>query len=150
MLHDTQEGNGPAVSDDFWQYSSSASCIHTPSGLNLTLAYAKKDNKDLPLSLNKAGDPVVIDPDFWYIQGGLSRRWNSHGKTNISIAYGKNTDIKSAGDDINIWGVAVVQKIDSAALELYAAYHRAEYDDDVTDIVYQDINWVLLGARMKF
>jgi hypothetical protein len=136
ITHDTREDD-----DDNWIYNGSASCIHTPSGLNLTIGLAEKDDEDA------GGD----DPSWFFIKGGISRRWNSHGKTSISVQYANSEDNAGGGTngDLDMWGVAFVQKIDSAALELYMAYSHYEYDDN-TGVSYDDLDFFLMGARMKF
>ncbi len=133
--HDTEEKN-----DDFEIFGGSASCIHTPSGLNLTVAYAEQDQ----------GRSRDFDDEFHYIKLGISRRWNSHGKTNIAIAYGGNQDRITNGDSSTYYGVAIVQNIDSAALELYAAWSHHEYDDKIVGRAYDDLDFFTTGARMKF
>ncbi len=131
--HDTEE------KDDDWEiFGGSGSCIHTPSGLNLTVAYAEQDQ----------GQSKNFDDEFHYIKLGISRRWNSHGKTNIAIAYGGNQDRITDGDSSTYYGVAIVQNIDSAALELYAAWSHHEYDDNFAN--YDDLDFFITGARMKF
>lgn len=138
IAHNTNERD-----DDQWIYSTSGSCLHTPSGLNLTLGYAETDEG--------ASDH---DRDWWFIKAGISRRWNSHGKTSISVQYANNSDFLSTattdrGDDLDSFGVAFVQNIDSAALELYVAWSHYELDDN-TATNYDDLDFVLAGARMKF
>ncbi len=136
IAHDTN-----AADDDFWRYSTSGSCIHTPSGLNLTLGYAEDD---------EAGSNN-FDQNWWFVKLGISRRWNSHGKTSISVQYAQNEDKLVSGDETESWGVAFVQNIDSAALELYLAYSHHEYDDDIPGTVsLDDLDFFLAGARMKF
>ena len=143
------EHNNVRLSDDLWVYNTSGSCLHTPSGLNLTLGWAETD---------EGRDDV--DKSWFFVKAGISRRWNSHGKTSISIQYANNEDFRSSvssttgiatnlNDDLDSYGVAFVQNIDSAALELYAAYSHYEIDDN-TATNYEDLDFVLLGARMKF
>jgi len=138
IAHDTNEEN-----DDKWIYSTSGSCIHTPSGLNLTIAYSETDE-----------GTSDVDTQFFYIKAGISRRWNSHGKTSISVAYANNQDrVASVGnlidDELDSVSVAILQKIDSAALELYAVYTHHDYDDN-TATSYQELDFFTLGARIKF
>ena len=132
--------------DEFWQYNGSGSCIHTPSGLNLTIGLG---TQDVERNAGVTSGTTVVDQDWFYIKGGISRRWNSHGKTNISIQYANAEDANAVGDDLDMWGVAFVQKIDSAALELYLAYSHYEFDD-ATAVNYDDLDFFLAGARMKF
>lgn len=132
---------------DSWQLSTSGSCIHTPSGLNLTLAYGDLDVADTE---NNSG-AVVTDPDteFWFIKGGIYRRWNSHGKTAIAVGYAEYDDVTATGDDLDAWGIELVQNIDAAALQLWASYQHFEYSDTTTTS-YQDFDAVITGARIKF
>jgi hypothetical protein len=132
--HDTQEKN-----DDFEIWSSSGSCIHTPSGLNLTLGWAEKDN----------GNSSTLDQEWFYAKLGISRRWNSHGKTSISISYGESDNVTSAQGSGEATAIAIVQNIDSAALELYAAWIHNEYSDN-TATSFEDLDFLSLGARMRF
>jgi len=136
-LHNTGDKNY-----DYENWSSSASCLHTPSGLNLTVAYAAKD-------YGTAAPASALDTDFFFVKGGITRRWNSHGKTSISVEYGENSDTAVLGDDINVWGVDFVQNIDAAALELYAGYRVFEYDDNTT-ASYEEVDFFIAGARIKF
>ena len=152
ISHDTteqgREHNGTRVSDDRWVYNTSGSCLHTPSGLNLTLGWAETD---------EGVDDV--DQGWWFVKAGISRRWNAHGKTSISVQYANSSDRLSSvsaggvttnlSDELDSYGVAFVQKIDAAAMELYAAYSRHELDDN-TATSFQDLDFFLMGARMKF
>ena len=132
--------------DEFWQYNGSGSCIHTPSGLNLTIGYG---TQDVERNAGESSGDTLVDQDWFFIKAGISRRWNSHGKTNISIQYANAEDANKVGDDLDMYGFAFVQKIDSAALELYLAYSHYEFDDR-TAVSYDDIDFFLMGARMKF
>lgn len=132
-------------SQDIWRYNGSASCLHSPSGLNLTFAAGTDDDS------RRDGVVGSSDAEFWYIKGGISRRWNSHGKTSIAIDYGVTSDqVNGTTDGENtIVGAAVVQAINSAAMELYLSYRHVEYDDNSTTS-FEDLDFVLAGARIKF
>ena len=137
IVHDT---DGELSTDD-WIYSSSGSCLHTASGLNLTGAYSTKD----------AGDRTFDDQEFWFIKLGLSRRWNSHGKTSIAVQYANNENTALDSDETDSWGIALVQNIDAAALQLYVSYMHHEYDNGVADgVKFNDLDFVTMGARIKF
>ncbi len=152
ISHDTNEKgierNGNRISDDRWIYNTSGSCLHTPSGLNLTLGWAETD---------EGVDDV--DQGWWFIKAGISRRWNAHGKTSISVQYANSSDrlssvstngtVNRLNDELDSYGVAIVQKIDAAALELYAAWSQHDLSDN-TATNFEEINLFLLGARMKF
>lgn len=133
IAHDTNE-----LDDDFWRYSTSGSCIHTPSGINFTAGWAEDDDEFV------GGN----DDDWWMVKLGISRRWNSHGKTSIAVQYAE-TSGKANNGSVDAWGVALVQNIDSAALELYASYRSFDLSDN-TATSYQDLDFATIGARMKF
>ena len=63
---------------------------------------------------------------FYQIKAGIQQRWNSLGKTTL---YGEfvhgDTDDVGEGD---IYGFGVVQKVDAAAMELYAGFRHYEAD----------------------
>lgn len=133
-FHDTDEKN-----DDKWIYDGSASCMHTPSGLNLTFATGDTDN----------GTSQAYDESYWYVKLGISRRWNSHGKTSLAVGYGQYDDFASNGSEMEGLQIEAVQAIDSAALELYAGYYNWSFDDSTANN-YSDIDAVITGARIKF
>lgn len=157
--HDTAEknvvdANGNRADNDLWIYSTSGSCLHTPSGLNLTVAYGETDEGGF--TKTSAGATLINpgDREYFYIKGGISRRWNSHGKTSISVAYGNyenmdNIRNTNTSDEIDAIEVAIVQAIDSAAMELFAAYYNYDFDDN-TATNYEEFDAVIAGARIKF
>jgi len=141
--------NGVRQSDDAWVYVGSASCLHTPSGLNLTIAYGETDEGHDSSGVNVGGS--TGDREYFYIKGGISRRWNSHGKTSISVGYGNydNIGLTNTSAEADAVEVALVQAIDSAAMSLYAAYYHYEFDDN-TATSFEDFDAVIAGARIKF
>ncbi len=122
-------------------YGGSISVLHS-SGANLTFSGGTADRED-PSSAGGTKDPVGI-----FVKPGFQFKANSLGKTAISAHYGRTDDMQVNGDEFQSFGFAVVQKIDAAALELFAFYRNYSLDRDGSD--FEDINIGGIGARMKF
>jgi predicted porin len=145
-----QEGDDDGGGSDFEYVSGSASIMHVPTGIYV--AFAAGDGEESSLD---AGD-------YWYIQGGIERRWFAHGATTIYGEYGDYNDFAlrsvAAGDttiissEANRWGFGIVQKIDSAAMDLYANVILWDFDwtDSDSDAFTSDVSTVMVGTRIKF
>ncbi len=127
-----QEGTGSGVSENF---NGSASIMHTPTGVFVTGSAGEK---------SKDND---VDETFYQIKAGIQQKWNSLGKTTL---YGEfvhgDTDDVGEGD---IYGFGVVQKVDAAAMELYAGFRHYEADLN-NGVATEDFVTVVTGARIKF
>lgn len=129
----------------------SASILHTETGLFATFAYGETE-----LAQKVVGAGNDRDYSNWNIQAGIQRKWNPLGATTLYGEYyqgdfgqAKNTaNIK--GSDVDVWGLAAVQAIDSAALELYVAYRHYEADLKGTTVVVEDFDTVFSGAKISF
>jgi hypothetical protein len=141
----------------------SASILHVKSGVYVTGAFVNKDNDN--------GNP---DTTLWYLQGGIGQNWTGLGKTvfygeyarvNDGIicdagacgAFGGNANDIITSSEASMWGIGVVQHIDSAAMEVFLAYKR--FSAEVTSPVgnnlngtesYNDFDVVIGGARIRF
>ncbi|WP_092861819.1 hypothetical protein [Albimonas pacifica] len=134
-----QGATGMALRDDNdARYLASATTLHKPTGLNLTLA----------------GGLTEGEASFVYTKVGITRDLVSWGSTSFSVDY-------YTGDDVNLdagagitssssdsYGLAVVQKIDAANLEVYATYRNYDYSDNSAD--YSDGDAVFTGVRFRF
>ncbi len=169
---DAEPDAAVAAAPDQRKWQGSASILHVPSGLFLNGAY-------LTLSYNGVAASDVIngsiangnrpDTKFWYVAGGISQNWTGLGKTVLYGEYGNVTDGATglasttvgnlnAGTfytdtEVTFWGLGVVQNIDAAAMELYAAYRN--YSADVRtnaagNVPVEDFQMVMTGARIKF
>ena len=116
----------------------SVSVLHS-SGFNLTLAAATQDREE--------DASTIDDPVTFYIKPGFQFK-GPLGKTAISVGYGRTEDLDAQNDEYQNIHVAVVQNIDSAALELFAFWEINILDRDGED--FEDINIGGIGARMKF
>ncbi|KAB2911502.1 MAG: hypothetical protein F9K29_22345 [Hyphomicrobiaceae bacterium] len=169
-----------AISPDIRKWQGSASILHVASGLFLNGAYLVQSYNGLTAAELVGG--VVAggnrpDTKYWYVAGGIAQNWTGLGKTVLYGEYGKIEDgatglalTATAGltttgvtggpaltgtvtaSEVNFWGLGVVQNIDAAAMELYAAYRNYSADITVgaTDARIEDFQMVMTGARIKF
>jgi hypothetical protein len=119
--------------------------------------------------------PDIDDSDTWYVKAGLRRSWNHLGAT---IFYGEylNADgSASAGvfdaktgkdycettcvdiDEVEVWGLGIVQEIDAAAMSVWikyrhlsadaSFYNEAKYEKGL-DV--EDFDYVGVGGLINF
>lgn len=119
------------------QFNGSISLLHK-TGLSFTFAAGKRE------LLKRRGD----EPFFYYMKAGFQRKFFSLGKTYISVDRGQMDDLLLVNDEFKTIGIAVVQKIDKLALELYISYRFHEFDR--RNARFEDINTVMSGIRLKF
>jgi len=155
-------GNTASFLDSFSSFeilSGSISLMHIPTGVYGAFAAGEKDY-----------DEFDNDPSFWFVQLGIEKKWLPYGSTTIYGEYAQyhdfnrtpvftGTAITGAGADLESeaerWGFGVVQKFDSAALEIYAQAVFWEYEDNATisegeDVEYEDLTQIMIGSRIKF
>lgn len=133
-------GGGDNTRRDEWKGSLSA--MHVPTGLYVTFAAGERSN----FAQDGAYNP---DQGFWYIQGGIDKRFLSYGATTLYGEYGNYSDFGAgnflyngarnttaglvrsgvengqvASTDVDRWGLGVVQKFDASAMEVYALYQH--------------------------
>jgi hypothetical protein len=125
--------------------SGSFSAMHIPSGLYVALAGA-----------NVTFDDDSDDASFYYAQLGIEKKFLPYGSTTVYADYGvydgvSNEDPALVGLEAERFGFGVVQKFDSAALELYALarVYSFEANDALTEDL-EDFSSVLIGSRIKF
>jgi predicted porin len=148
-------GGGAPQDEDCQQFGGSISVMHQETGLFVSAgAGQKKDDV-----LGGADIFVGTNPDnkdnFWAIQAGIERKFNTLGKTTI---YGEYYDYEggainrtlAAGDAVNpfagstaaiwdtglnVYGAGIAQGLDSAAMVVYLTYRHVEADLEVRQIV---------------
>lgn len=126
------EGTGASAGE---HYNGAASIMHTPTGLFVTGSAGKieKDNGE--------------EDQFYQIKSGVQQKWISLGKTTIFGEFIEaETDDTGKGE---IWGGGIVQKVDAAAMELYAAYRHYEADLH-SGVATEDFQTFVAGSRIKF
>lgn len=126
-------------------YGGSISVLHK-SGANLTFSAGSTDREtgeDTPTGFSNVDDPVG-----YFVKPGWQLDLTPLGKTAVSFHYGRTDDMQEQGDEFTSWGLAVVQHIDRAALELFAFFRQYDLDRDGED--FEEINIAGIGGRVKF
>lgn len=125
---------------DYETLGGSISVMHVPTGLYIAFGAAERD-----------WEFFTEDASHWYINAGVERKWLPHGSTTFYGEYGSYDGINTAvlGDEVDRWGLGIVQRYDSAAMEIYA--QAAFWDfNDASAVVYEDLTTIMLGSRIKF
>lgn len=102
------------------------------NGLNLTLAYANRDN-DNPL-----------DPEKKYVYGKLGYKAGLHA---VSVDYGRGKDFGVSGRDSDVFGIGYVYTPRNW-IELYAGAKRHSLDQPGTS--FDNVTFLMAGTRIKF
>ncbi len=122
---------------DTEEVAGSISVMHVPTGLYVAFAAADADTEGSDL-----------DKSMWYIQGGIEKKFLPYGSTTLYAEYGEYSEIASYDVDASKLGFGIVQKIDSAAMDLYAQVQMYDLDQSRTE--HDDLTTVLIGSRIKF
>jgi hypothetical protein len=126
----------PSAQDVDFRVLGSASVLHDPTGLNLTLS-GGMDEAD------------GRDPYNLYVKGGWYGTLNTLGNTGFGIDLTRSHEIATAGDTGYSVGGAVVQTVEGYGTELYSQIRWYALDRDDAPSV-DDIVVGTLGTRVKF
>lgn len=146
--------------NNFETFGGSISVMHMPTGLFGVFQAGTREYKNGSTNVVglTAADQTRADASFWYVQGGIEKKFNSLGATTIYGEYGKYDDFNAwNGANLNVitsseatrWGLGINQKIDAAAMDIYAHATFWSFDDN-TATNYQDMSTVLIGSRIQF
>lgn len=135
------------ANSDFEEIGGSISVMHVPTGIYAAFAAGSKEFNDSD-----------IDSSFWYVQLGFERKLLPYGTTTVYGEWGQYDDALTQVDPLvsssetDRWGFGVVQKFDSAAMEIYAQATFWSFDatrsGEALDL--QDLTTVMIGSRIKF
>jgi hypothetical protein len=117
----------------------SFSLSHIPTGLFASFSAGRTEFKDV-----REGQ----DSSFWYTQGGIERKWLPYGSTTIYGEYGNYDSVTFEGATTERWGFGVTQRVDSAALDIYAQATFMSFDDPINNAA--DTSTVLVGSKIVF
>ena len=128
------------------QYSGSTSLHHVPTGLIVTFA----------MGTQIRGGDARRNPLSMYVKVGWQTKalFGKLGKTTFMADAFRAHHIAASDDDFRGFGVGVVQKIDRAAVEIYAVYRF--YDLVIGRAAnagarnQSSIHVIMIGSRMKF
>ncbi|WP_353472878.1 porin [Salipiger sp. H15] len=113
-------------------YAASFSILHTPTGLNGTIAGGGEDGGG----------------SYGYIKLGWIGDLMPVGYTAFSADYYSGNDFHSDGSDSESWGLQAVQYFEDINLEAYLAFSEYSFDEDGGS--YKDASSTLFGVRWKF
>ena len=134
----------------------SISVMHIPTGLYAAFAAGQ-------VEVEAQGVGATDEANYWYLQLGLERKFLPYGTTTLYAEYGLYNDVAAIFDgtaatdieesEVERWGFGVVQKFDSAALELYLqatfwGFDAVQYNGDSLDL--EDLSTIMVGSRIKF
>ncbi|MEL7464647.1 MAG: hypothetical protein AAFN79_11305 [Pseudomonadota bacterium] len=119
--------------DDAEILLASASALHKPTGLNLTVV---------------AGGNLVGVGDYLYVKLGLRREVFPAGRTAIALEYYDGDDLGFVGSDARAYGIGLAQIIDDASVEIVGALRR--YELSARGRAFQNIDVAMIGARWRF
>ena len=139
--------------------TSSSSVLHVPSGVFLSTASGwLRFDQGLPGLPGQGLGGAELR--YYYAKTGVLANLTPLGQTSIYGEYYRmEKEVDNAADGVvlfpgfdttsKVWGVGVVQHIDAAAMEIYAAYRF--YDaPSVGGIDFGDFHMVQAGMRIKF
>jgi predicted porin len=146
IAYQWDSSNDGSPGDDFETLHGSVSVMHVPTGIYGAFAAGRREVED-----------VEDDATFWYAQLGIEKKFLPYGSTTIYGDYGQYDDVAAnllLADDSEAtrWGLGIVQKIDSAAMELYAQATFWSFDATVGGEARdaEDLTTVMIGSRIKF
>jgi hypothetical protein len=114
----------------------------------------------------EADEGAAYDADTWYGKIGLRTKWNHLGAT---VFYGEYLNADGQGvvdvldvagdvtgslsiDEVEVWGLGVVQEIDAAAMSVWVKYRNQSVDvsGNTTDVGVEDFDYVGIGGLINF
>jgi len=122
----------PPDGDSFDVFSGSVSGVHTPTGLNLTLAAGTETT-----------DP---EPSYGYVKLGWFRDFFEFGSSNFSIDYYGGQDFEVDGSESQSYGFGAVQNF--GRQQIWFTVRNYAFDEDAVD--YDDGMAIFGGARIRF
>ncbi|MFA6140709.1 MAG: hypothetical protein WC684_08300, partial [Hyphomicrobium sp.] len=182
-LHDTSEGSRAGIGKrDREEIKGSASLLHVPSGLFGTVAYVHRafhGNDPSTQAVFGENTTGIVTPkgtnrpdiEYLYSAAGLRRGYSSIGDTTVYGEYAVVDDpitgLAEAGitgeitdSKLTMFGAAISQNIDAAAVDLYAGFRIFQFDaegvrvfNNVNRFVGEPLNDISIaysGARIKF
>lgn len=135
-------------------FQAGAYAQHVATGLFVYGAYGNYETDDSAAFL--AGDSN-LEQETWYIKAGIRQRWTPLGHTVLYGEYMNNnvefSDVAGRPENELEWfGVGIVQEVDAAAMSLWLSYRHFEGDPELTanNPNPDDFDLVKFGALINF
>ncbi len=93
-------------------------------------------------------DNTSVEPHYWYVKLGYTKKIFSVGQTSMAIDYYSGEETEQESDEAQSVSFAFVQNVDAFATEFYFAVRNYDLDRDNADL--NNILAVFTGARVKF
>ncbi|HEY7646845.1 MAG TPA: porin, partial [Hyphomicrobiales bacterium] len=93
--------------ENFTQVIGSVSAMHVPTGLFASFSAGEREYDN------------DVDGSFYFVQAGIERKWFSYGTTTVYGEYGNYDDVFFDDTNAEMWGIGIVQHVDSAAMDFY-------------------------------
>ena len=140
--NDHDEFQGAALTDaDYYQVG--AYVQHVGTGIFGLVNYGK--------ITDEARDQAGLNPDVWYLKGGIRRNWVSLGATVPYAEYMLSEEGVSQSSKFQLWGAGLVQEIDAAAMTTFIKYRQYSFSDEVLCAnVCKDLDELSVGAVVLF
>jgi hypothetical protein len=118
-------------------FLANGSVMHVPTGLFVGASYANQKWNDFAFRLEG------LD-----VTGGIETKLIPIGKTTVAGSWGRVTFDPDGGTsfDVDYYGLAAVQSIDAAAMDVYLGYRHY----NTKDVIGDDADVVTAGAVIKF
>ncbi|HEX2843233.1 porin [Hyphomicrobium sp.] len=142
---------------------------HVRTGLFLYGAYG---HNELDFTDRSVAPGNEFEADQYYIKAGIRGKWHPLGAT---VLYGEYNNVQGDGgtavsspvgvndlnttvsvgaglsDELEVWGLGVVQEIDAAAMSLWISYRHLSYDHNNAAVgQIEDFDYVKAGALINF
>jgi predicted porin len=131
----------------------SFSVMHVPTGLYGAFSAGNR-------KFTGTAEGILDDQSFWYVQGGIERKWLPYGSTTLYGEYGQYNSFWASfsgiGNDSKAErvGFGINQKVDAAAMDIYANATFWSFEDKYWSkgfgVEYQDLTTVMVGSRIQF
>lgn len=119
-----------------------------PWGTNVTFAYGTTDPMR-SISNNTSQTEFV-----YYGKLGQQFKLFDFGVTAFSLDYGFSSTYRRANEDIEKYGLALVQHIEPAAMDVYISFHTADLDEDDTYVSgrseVNETQTLVVGTKVTF
>lgn len=170
-VNEDDAGNrAEAQSGEYESWGLSGSLMHVPTGLFLQAFWLEAELKP---AVAGGGFTSANKADMWHIQAGVARNFFGIGNTVFYGEYAQFNDwyrLNTAGlgqaagaapsaaialpsgtsDELNMWGLGMVQNIDAASMELYIGYRNFSASTNGSATGLKDVDVVAAGARIRF